>query len=298
MLLFVAVLGLSGCFQSTLPGGITPLQPSQTTGLPIAEVPDLGISRSFELFGVDGRCVADGWRLDIDEEGHAQSLIEDFGLTDTSGEARGTGSHVVVSLGDTTLELFRVNEEWSGFELWHVFQDNELVAWAVELPPRAETPVDLPSFRACAVFEQWSLHELEGGTSHVEAVVDVDPASWRGSAAAFPLWLDVEADGHVLLHDARLPLRHDGAESGRVQGEVVSWDGTEGIMRVRNSIGLCSAADGEIIFRLVRNEIHVMQSWYVVDALDRDQDGDREERHLRRTRSVLTRGACPRTLSR
>ncbi|MFT5358624.1 MAG: hypothetical protein ACI9KE_005863 [Polyangiales bacterium] len=297
-LLLVAALTMSGCFQSTLPGGDL-LEPSpEPSSRPLPDLPRVSVGRTFELFGVDGRCVADGWRLEIDGDGNAQSLVEEFGVTDASGEARGTESHVFVSLGATTLELLRVQDEWSGYELWHAFQDGDLIAWAVELPPRVEAPAGLPSFRACAAFEQWSLHELEGGTSHVEAVVDIDGASWRRDEGEFPLWLDIESDGRVLFRDARLPLREDGAESGEISAEVISWDGTEGVARVRNSIGLCSAGGGEIIFRLVGDEIHVMQSWFVIDAMDRDDDGDHEERHLRRTRSVLSRSACPRSLSR
>ncbi|MFK7999944.1 MAG: hypothetical protein AB8H86_10115 [Polyangiales bacterium] len=270
-----------------MPGAQPPMDPSTPD-------PEVGVGRSFELFGVDGRCTADSWRLDIDAEGRA----EWFNIRPGVGEARGDDVRVVVDFGDTILELFRTGDEWSGFYVWHVFRDDELIAWAVEIPPRAAVPAGVPSFRACAVFEQWSLHELGGGESHGEAVVDVDPESWRGEPSDFPLWLDVQRDGTVFFHDIRLRV-HDGhAGSGVVEGEVVSWDGTEGVVRVRNSVGLCSVAEGEIIFRRVRNEIHVMQSWHVVDIADDDNDGDREERHLRRTRSVLTAGACPFSLRR
>lgn len=288
---------LGGCFQSALPGAGPSVVPGDRSEpeTSVPGVPQLTFARRFELFGLDGRCAADSWRLNIDEDGRSQLAS----LTTDSGEAQGDEYRVVVSLGGSTLELLRTDEGWSGFDLWHVFRDGVLDAWAVELPSRVEPPADLPSFRACASFEQWSLHELEGGTSHVEAVVDIDWATWQGDPRDFPLWLDVESDGRVVFHDNRLRLYDERADSGEVEGEVVSWDGTEGIVRVRNSIGLCSVADGEIIFRLVGgDEIHVMQSWFVVDTEDQDNDGDREERHLRRTRSVLTRSTCPGGLRR
>lgn len=288
-MLLALTLCTVGCFQSTLPGG-----GSQPSVEPPSVAPPLGIGRSFELFGVDGRCTADSWRLDIDDEGRA----EWFNIRPGVGEARGDDVRVSVDFGETSLELLRTGDQWSGFVVWHVFRDGELIAWAVEVPPRAAVPAGLPSFRSCAVFEQWSLHELEGGESHGEAVVDVEPEEWRGEQTDYPLWLDVRSDGTVFFHDIRLRL-HDGHPgSGVVEGEVVSWDGTEGIVRVRNSVGLCSVADGEVIFRRVRDEIHVMQSWHVVDVSDDDNDGDREERHLRRTRSVLTERACPYSLRR
>ena len=295
--LLLSAFYLTGCFQSTFPGGVAPIDPTlQPPSRPdVLGFSENGVRQSFELFGVEGRCVADVWRLDIDENGNAQSIVD--GVTDSSGNARGDDVSVVASFGGATLELYRASEEWSGFPLWHVYQDGVLLAWAVELSRPVGVP-EVPAFRACATFEQWSVHEREGSTSHAEAVVDIEGASWRGDEDEFPLWIDVESDGRVRIQDARLPLRDDGIASGAIEGEMIAWDGVEGVVRVRNSIGLCSVAEGVFTVRLVRDEVHVVQSWYVVDVLDRDLDGDREEQHLRRTRTVLTRGACPLGFSR
>ena len=76
-------------------------------------------------------------------------------------------------------------------------------------------------------------------------------------------------------------------------GTLVAWDGREGLVRYRNTHGVCSALTGDARVTYEADDLVLEQDWVIIDIDDADRDGSLDDRVIRRTRTVLRTDACP-----
>lgn len=189
--------------------------------------------------------------------------------------------------GRTELEIHRQGWLWHGREMLRIDAAGIGIfaeLWAVggtDVPPVEH---DLDGMY-CAVDESWSIHSTSVAPALAwgDGPVHITDGRDTGLKMRF-------AGDEVALFDGRLPTC--GLDCARTSsGSLVAWDGATGVVRYRDTHGVCSALTGEAMVTREGDALILEQDWVVIDVTDFDGDGTFTDRVIRRTRTTLR--ACP-----